>query len=104
MRPNFVDVHNYDFEGTAFTAAAKRGMAIVAMKILGGASGDGALLSGPDTYERAVRYALGIPNLSVAIMGMKNVPELKKAVQTVRLTASSTSRKRRSSRRLKGTC
>jgi predicted aldo/keto reductase-like oxidoreductase len=81
---NFVDVHNYNFEGTAFTAAAKRGMAIVAMKILGGASGDGALLSGPDTYERAVRYALGIPNLSVAIMGMKNVPELQKAVQTVR--------------------
>ena len=81
---NFVDVHNYDFEGTVFTEAAKRGMAIVAMKILGGTSGDGALLSGPDTYERAVRYALGIPNLSVAIMGMKNVPELKRAVQTVR--------------------
>lgn len=81
---NFVDVHNYNFEGTVFTEAAKRGMAIVAMKILGGASGDGALLSGPDTYERAVRYALGIPNLSVAIMGMKSVPELKKAVATVR--------------------
>jgi aryl-alcohol dehydrogenase-like predicted oxidoreductase len=81
---NFVDVHNYDFEGTVFTEAAKRGMAIVAMKILGGVSGDGALLSGPDHYERAVRYALGIPNLSVAIMGMKNVPELQKAVATVR--------------------
>ena len=81
---NFVDVHNYNFEGTVFTEAAKRGMAIVAMKVLGGASGDGALLSGPDHYERAVRYALGIPNLSVAIMGIKNVPELKKAVATVR--------------------
>lgn len=81
---NFVDVHNYNFEGTVFTEAAKRGMAIVAMKILGGASGDGALLSGPDHYQRAVRYALGIPNLSVAIMGMKNAPELKKAVATVR--------------------
>ena len=81
---NFVDVHNYDFEGTVFTEAAKRDMAIVAMKILGGASGDGALLSSPDHYENAVRYALGIPNLSVAIMGLKNVPELKKAVATVR--------------------
>jgi predicted aldo/keto reductase-like oxidoreductase len=81
---NFVDVHNYNFEGTVFSEAAKRGMAVVAMKILGGASGDGALLSGLDHYDLAVRYALGIPGLSVAIMGMKNVPELRKAVQTVR--------------------
>jgi hypothetical protein len=81
---NFVDVHTYNFEGTVFAEAHKRGIGIVAMKILGGAEGDGAKLSADEHYTTAVRYALGIPGLSVAIMGMKNVPELKKAVETVR--------------------
>jgi predicted aldo/keto reductase-like oxidoreductase len=81
---NFVDVHTYNFEGTVFAEAHKRGVGIVAMKILGGAEGDGAKLSAPEHYQTAVRYALGIPGLSVAIVGMKSVPELKKAVETVR--------------------
>ena len=57
---------------------------VVAMKILGGEVEQGARLSGDAHYESAVRYALGIPGLSVAIMGMKNVAELKKAVSTVK--------------------
>ena len=81
---NFVDVHTYDFEGTVFAEAAKRGLGVVAMKILGGREGDGAKLSAPEHYENAVRYALGIPGLSVAIMGVKNTAELKKALTTVR--------------------
>ena len=81
---NFVDVHTYNFEGTVFSEAHKRGLGVVAMKILGGTEGDGAKLSAPEHYERAVRYALGIPGLSVAIMGMKSVAELEKAVATVK--------------------
>ena len=81
---NFVDVHTYDFEGTVFAAAAKRGLGVVAMKILGGQDGDGAKLSAAEHYENAVRYALGIPGLSVAIMGVKSTAELKKALATVR--------------------
>ncbi len=81
---NFVDVHTYNFEGTVFEAARQKGLGIVAMKILGGQEGDGAKLSAPEHYEKAVRYALGIPGLSVAIMGVKSVPELLKAVDTVR--------------------
>ena len=81
---NFVDVHTYNFEGTVFEAARKKGLGIVAMKVLGGQQGDGAMLSAPEHYEKAVRYALGIPGLSVAIMGVKSVPELLKAVETVR--------------------
>ena len=53
------------------------------MKILGGTQGDGAILSDEPHYGRSVRYALGIPGLSVAIMGMKSVAELDKAVKTV---------------------
>jgi len=81
---NFVDVHTYDFEGTVFAEAAAKGIGVVAMKVLGGQQGDGAMLSAPEHYEKAVRYALGIPGLSVAIMGMKNRAELEQAVRTVK--------------------
>lgn len=80
---NCIDRHIYDFEGTVFSEAAERGMGVVAMKILGGTQGDGAILSDEPHYGRSVRYALGIPGLSVAIMGMKSVAELEKAVATV---------------------
>ena len=80
---NCIDRHIYDFEGTVFSEAAERGVGIVAMKILGGTQGDGAILSDEPHYGRSVRYALGIPGLSVAIMGMKSVAELDKAVKTV---------------------
>ncbi len=83
---NPIDRHIYNFEETVFAEAAKRDMGIVAMKILGGvrSDGKGALLSDEPHYERAVRYALGIPHLSVAIMGIESVSELRKAVATVR--------------------
>ena len=81
---NCIDRHIYNFEGTVFEKAASDGMGVVAMKILGGAKGDGAILSEDKHYGRAVRYALGIPGLSVAIMGMKSVAELQKAVATVK--------------------
>ena len=81
---NFVDRHTYNFEGTVFAAAAKRGMGVVAMKILGGVQGDGSPLSAPEYYDQAVRYALGIPGLSVAIMGVKNVAELRQAAAAFR--------------------
>jgi aryl-alcohol dehydrogenase-like predicted oxidoreductase len=81
---NFVDVHTYNFEGTVFEAARKKGIGIVAMKVLGGQEGEGAKLSAREHYGVAVRYALGIPGLSVAILGMKNVAEVKTAVAAVR--------------------
>lgn len=80
---NCIDRHIYDFENTLFSEAAERGVGVVAMKILGGTQGDGAILSDEPHYGRSVRYALGIPGLSVAIMGMKSVAELDKAVATV---------------------
>ncbi len=82
---NPIDRHIYDFEGTVFQEAAGLGLGIVAMKILGGTVGEGAILSDEPHYGRAVRYALGIPGLSVAIMGMKSVSELEKAVATVQV-------------------
>ena len=80
---NPIDRHIYDFEGILFREAAELGLGVVAMKILGGTVGEGAILSDEPHYGRAVRYALGIPGLSVAIMGMKSVAELDKAVAAV---------------------
>ena len=80
---NCIDRHIYNFEEILFREAAQRGLGIVAMKILGGTQGDGAILSADPHYGRAVRYALGIPGLSVAIVGVKSVAELEKAVATV---------------------
>ncbi|MCP5117310.1 MAG: aldo/keto reductase, partial [bacterium] len=77
---NFVDRHTYNFEETVFAEAGKRGMGVVAMKILGGRTDAGAKLSGEEHYKDAVRYALSIPGLSVAIMGMKSVAELEKGL------------------------
>ena len=85
---NFVDVHTYNFEGTVFAEAARRGLGIVAMKVLGGAEGKGerqkGKLSAPEHYQTAVRYALGIPGLSVAILGMRRLSDLHSALETVR--------------------
>lgn len=81
---NFVDVHTYNFEGTLFEEARKRGMGIVAMKILGGPKGAGARLSDPEHYDDAVRYALSIPGLSTAVMGVTSVAELDQAVAAVK--------------------
>ena len=80
---NFVDRHTYNFEETVFTEAARRGLGVVAMKILGGQldKKDGRLAA---HYEDAMRYALGLPGLSVAILGMKNADEVRKAAKTVR--------------------
>ena len=58
---NCIDRHIYNFEETVFAEAADRGLGIVAMKILGGTQGNGAILSADPHYGRAVRYALGIP-------------------------------------------
>jgi hypothetical protein len=92
---NFVDVHTYNFEGTVFAEAKKRDLGIVAMKILGGTVGRGpeqrARLSAPEHYAPAIRYALSIPGLSVAILGMRRMSDLEAALAAVRGFQSFTS-------------
>ncbi len=80
---NFVDRHTYNFEETVFTEAARLGLGVVAMKILGGQvdQKDGRLAA---HYQDAMRYALGLPGLSAAILGMKNAGEVRKAAKMAR--------------------
>jgi predicted aldo/keto reductase-like oxidoreductase len=54
------------------------------MKVLGGAAKPEAGFKMDEKhYEQAVRYALSIPGLSVAVMGLENVAELERAASVV---------------------
>ena len=87
---NFVDSHTYDFESKVLPVARKHNCGIVAMKVLGGPTGglgaynppQPALLSGAH-YTNAIRYALSIPDVACAVIGLKDAKELRLAVEAV---------------------
>ncbi len=80
--------HIYNFEEKVWPLAARKGVALAAMKVFGGAPGGekkpkGARL--PDEYlHAALRYALGLPQVSVAVVGIHDEDELKKNLEWVR--------------------
>ena len=85
---NFADRNHYAFEDLVLPIARKHRTAIVAMKVLGGAQGwryDG---STPGTlaehHEHAIRYALGLPDVACAVIGLSNVDEVRKAVEVAK--------------------
>jgi uncharacterized protein len=71
--------HVYDFEGKVWPKAARKGVALAAMKVYGGfGSPDkpkGARLPA-DLRRSALRYALGLPDVSVVVVGMHDAEEL----------------------------
>jgi len=73
--------HIYNFEEKVWPAAAKKGVGVVAMKVFGGAPGGDKKPKGarmPDDYLRsALRYALGLPKVSLAVVGIHDDEELK---------------------------
>jgi aryl-alcohol dehydrogenase-like predicted oxidoreductase len=77
---NFIVRHTYDFEHKVWSRARSLDLGLVAMKVLGGAPRpDGGYKMDPSHYEKAIRYALSVPGLSVAVIGLENVAELEKA-------------------------
>ncbi|OFV83773.1 MAG: hypothetical protein A2620_00535 [Acidobacteria bacterium RIFCSPHIGHO2_01_FULL_67_28] len=85
---NFVDCHTYDFEAKVLPVAAKHGVGLVGMKVLGGAVDYStrqqcALLPGED-HDLAIRYALAVPGVACAVIGCKNVEEMRLAAQVAR--------------------
>lgn len=76
---SLVSRHIYDFEGTVWPEAAKKEIALVAMKVYGGGASGGTWQSRtPESLRRAsFRYALGLPNLAVMVLGMKSPQELR---------------------------
>ena len=78
-----VSRHTYDFEGKVWPAAAKKGIGLAAMKVFGGAVGGGKWSARlPDDLRRAAfRYALGLPDVAVVVLGMKSKDELKQNLE-----------------------
>jgi aryl-alcohol dehydrogenase-like predicted oxidoreductase len=81
---NFVVQHTYAFEHKVWSRARHMNLGLVAMKVLGGAARDeGGFKVDAMYYEKAIRYALSIPGLAVAVIGMENITELEKAASVV---------------------
>ncbi len=80
---NFVVQHVYDFEHKVWSRARRENVGLVAMKVLGGSAGKGFRMPSR-FYEQAIRYALSIPELSTAVIGIQNRKELEQAAQVVR--------------------
>ena len=79
---NFVAQHLYDFEHKVWSRAREMNLGLVAMKVLGGDYRKGYRVPAEE-YERAIRYALSIPGLSCAVIGMKSAAEVEQAARTV---------------------
>ena len=79
--------HVYNFEGKVWPAAAEKGVALAAMKVFGVAA-SGQTLKGsrlPDAHkEAALRYALGLPQVSVVVVGMYDEAEMRQNLARAR--------------------
>ena len=78
--------HVYGFETKVWPEAAKKRVGLAAMKVYGGFPGRGpydARLPA-DLRHAALRYALGLPHVSVAVVGMKGEAELKQNLDWLR--------------------
>jgi hypothetical protein len=81
---NFVARHTYDFEDKLWCRARLKNIGLVAMKVLGGEAKPKRNFRLPEEYyDRAIRYALSVPGLSCAVIGIQSVAELERAARTV---------------------
>ncbi len=82
---NFVERHIYGFEEKVMPECRKRNIGVIAMKVLGGPvrNGPGRLISEED-YAASLRYVWGLAGLSVALIGMRNQEELRRALNAAR--------------------
>jgi predicted aldo/keto reductase-like oxidoreductase len=85
---NFVDRHTYDFENRVWPTAAKKNLGLVAMKVFGGMKYDQKSMSNSvmpqEHLDLAFRYALSVPRVSLAVVGMATRQELLRNVERVR--------------------
>jgi aryl-alcohol dehydrogenase-like predicted oxidoreductase len=69
--------HIYDFEDKVWPRAAKKGIGLAAMKVFGGATSTPKGARMPDAMKQAaLRYALGLPLVSVVVVGIHDAEEL----------------------------
>ena len=91
------DLHTYNFQGVVLPLARERNVGVAAMKVYGGAEamtyqlaeGEGGRpsamkMQGHSDHELAMRYALGLEGVAVAVVGMYTQAELLQNIEWVR--------------------
>jgi predicted aldo/keto reductase-like oxidoreductase len=77
---NFVDQHTYSFEERLWPLAVQKGIGLVGMKVYGGAGPSPRALSSrmlpKEHLDLAFRYALSVPSIACAVIGMATREEL----------------------------
>jgi uncharacterized protein len=89
---NFVDRHTYNFEETVLPLARKHKLGIVAMKVFGGMGEGMKAYGGPpgpplvkqDQLELALRYALSLPGVTTANIGVHSIDQIRQNVEMVK--------------------
>ncbi|MBN1480700.1 DUF4380 domain-containing protein [candidate division KSB1 bacterium] len=83
---NFAMQHTYGFETKVWPRARALNMGLVAMKVLGGVHPvtNKEFRFHIDEYDNAIRYALSIPGVATAVIGMRDPFEVEEAVATVK--------------------
>ena len=94
---NYADRYTYNFEELVLPLAVERNVGVAAMKVYGGAESmkyetgpteskrKSALAShGPHDHKKALRYALGLPGVALAVIGMYNEGELEENLSWVK--------------------
>jgi aryl-alcohol dehydrogenase-like predicted oxidoreductase len=89
---NFADRHTYNFEERVLPAARKRDVGVVAMKVFGGpdpktgawSTRTSKPLVGEERLALAARYALSLPGVASANLGVMTAEQLRRNVETVR--------------------
>ena len=86
---NFVDRNTYNFEERVWPAAAQENIGLIAMKVYGGAQDPPpARLSHSqmpvEYHDAAFRYALSLPDVCCAVIGMATPWELEQNLQRAR--------------------
>ena len=89
---NFADHFTYGFDEDVLSMAREKDVAVAAMKVYGGATDmkyDQPIASAVQTggftdYERALRYALGLPGVGTAVVGVFSEQELEQNVECIR--------------------
>ncbi|NLX98791.1 MAG: aldo/keto reductase [Rhodopirellula sp.] len=86
---NPVDRHTYNFEERVLPAARKHNVGIVAMKVYGGVTGmNYKVVKGPQIGEEhvpaALRYALSLPGVATADLGVHSAEQIRHNVEMVK--------------------
>ena len=83
---NFAMQHTYGFEHKLWPRAREKNVGLVAMKVLGGVHPltQNEFRFHIDEYDNAIRYALSIPGVATAVVGMRDPFEVEEAVGSIR--------------------